>query len=554
MKFYRQDIKKQIFYRIILAVLILFFGLQFLSHTLLFIGEKKPDFQNLPYLKLSSLVFPIDARPLCEYGLVLLKKQQQSPGNASADLKTGIDYLKKSLYANMLYYQAHFYLGNAYLYENIRDPTRLDQAMEAFKRAARIRAHNTRLSMDVMNLLLSMWPFLREEDKTFCTNLLDKSLKKLTPEDFDTLLETWGLYSMDVNFFEDVLKKRPEFYRAAAKKMLQLNIHLEARQEFLSRFAADKLSGFLGQYQAYVTKPQPRLLQKLKQLFRHLTTEPSFHYYLLKPENKFNQKNYFEFKKRLNLHILQLLFSQEEWQKNLKLRSELRTFILSYINDISSIDQLESFYEFLVQKKYFDLSASVLRIFYIDQLIKFKSAQCDTVISETENLRKSVSYVNKEHLEDYSDILLLLSDVYISSDLLFQALEVVNEIEISEANLTDVYWRKMQIEDVIGPEEVKDEKLTEQKNRQYELIRGSRRIELNSLKIEKNVYLIDKNTIEIQLSDWLQHSIKTFRLLQVFINGKLFYEAYPGKLTFSIEIPLPIKEKYSRCTLNVRML
>ncbi|MGD2085459.1 MAG: hypothetical protein PVH61_04665 [Candidatus Aminicenantes bacterium] len=546
--------KKKIVYRIIPLVLLLFFGLQFLSHMFLFIGENKPDFKNLPYLKLSSLVFPIDARPLCEYGLVLLKKQQQSLGNTSHDLKTGINYLKKSLYANMLYYQAHFYLGNAYLYENLQDPTRLDQAMEAFKRAARIRAHNTRLSRDVINLLLSMWPFLREEDKTFCTGLLDKSLKKLTPGDFDSLLETWGLYSMDVDFFKDGLKKRPEFYRAAAEKMLQQNIHLEARQEFLSRFAADKLSRVLRQYQAYMTKPHPQLLQKLKHLFRYLTTEPSFHYYLLKPENKFDQKNYFEFKRRLNLHILQLLFSQEGWQKDLQLRRELRTFIFSYIDDIKSIEQLDTFYDFLFEKKYFDLSASALRVFYIDQLMKFKSGQYDTVISETENLRKSVSYVKKEHLEDYSDILLLLTDAYISSDLLFQALEVVNEIEITTANRTDVYWRKMQIEEVIGPEEEKEEKLTEQKNRQYELIRGSRWIELNAPSIEKNVYIIDNNTIEIQLSDSLKNSINTFRLLQVFINGRLFYEAYPGQLTFPVEISLPVKEKYSRYTIGIRIL
>jgi hypothetical protein len=431
----------------------------------LFIGENKPDFQNLPYLKLSSLCFPIDARPLCEYGFVLLKKQQQAPGNAAHDLKTGIDYLKKSLHANMLYYQAHFYLGNAFLFENIQDPTRLDQAMQAFKRAARIRGRHTRLSMDVINLLLSMWPFLREEDKTFCTGLLDKSLKKLKPGDFESLLETWGLYSKDVNFFKDVLKKRPEFYRAAAKKMLHLNIHLEVRQEFLSGFATHKLSRMLQEYQEYTANPSPQLLEELKQLFRRLTTEPSIHYYLLKPGNKYNQKNYFEFKKRLNLHILQLLFSKQGWQKDLQQRSDLRTFILSYINDLSSqdIDQLDAFNDFLVQKKYFDLSASALGIFYIDQLMKFKSGQYDTVISETENLRTSVSYVKKEHLEDYSDILLLLTDAYITSDLLFQALEVLNEIEITDANLTELYWRKMQIEDVIGPEEEKDEKTNEQK-------------------------------------------------------------------------------------------
>lgn len=546
--------KKNTIYRVILVVLLVFFGLQFFSHTLFFIGENKPDFQNLPYLELSTWIFPLDAAPPCEYGFVLLKKQQQSPGSASRDLQTSIDYLKKSLRANMLYYQAHFYLGNAYLYENIGEPTRLDQAMEAFKRAASIRPHNTRLSRDVINLLLSMWPFLREEDKSFCTSLLEKSLKKLTPGDFDSLLTTWGLYSKDIDFFKDVLKKRPPFYQAAAQKMQDLNIYLEARQEFLSGLAAYKLSGFLQQYRAYTAKPSPQLPDQLKKLFRQLTTEPSMHYYLLKPENKFNQKNYFEFKRRLNLHILQLLFSNQGWQRNLQQRSEIRTFILFYINDLSSVEQMYTFYDFLVQNKYFDLSASVLSIFYIDQLIKYKSGQYDTVISETENLRKSVSYVKKEHLEDYSDILLLLTDAYISSDLLFQALAVLNEIEITASNLTEVYWRKMRVEDVIGAEKEKDEKTNEEKNRQYELIRSSRQVELGSPSLEKTVYLIDNNAIEIQLSDSLQKRLNAFRLLQVFINGWLFYEAYPGQLTFPVEISLPVKEKYSRYTLSIRML
>jgi hypothetical protein len=547
--------KKKIFYRVILSASILFFGLQFLSHTFLIIGERKPDFQDLPYLKLSSLCFPIDAEPLCEYGFALLKKQRQSPGSASDDLETGIDYLKKSFHVNMLYYRAHFYLGNAYLYKNIKNPVHLDQAVEAFKRAAQIRGYRPRLSMDVMKLLLSLWPFLREEDKTFCTGLLDKSLKRLKPGDFNSLLETWGLYSQDVIFFRDVLKKRPEFYLAAAQKMLRLNIHLEKRQEFLSSLAAYRLSQLQNLYRGYLDKPPPGLPERLKQLYSRLITQPYIDYYLLKPGNKFDQKNYYEFKKDLNLHILELLFSKKGWQKNLQQRSELRTYILYYIDDLSSLEELNKFRNFLERgKKYFALSASVFGVFYIDQLLKFKSGQYDTVISEIENLRKSISFVKTEHLEEYSDILLLLTDAYISSDLLIQALGVVKEINITDSNQTGVYWRKMRIEDVIGPEDEKDEKITEQKNRQYELIRSSRLIELSSHSVEKTVYLIDNYPVEIQLSDSLKNSIKSFHLFQVFINGRLFYEAYPGQLTFPVRISLPFKEKYSRFTLSIKLL
>jgi hypothetical protein len=546
--------KKKIFYRVILAVSILFFALQFLSHTFLMIGERKPDFHNLPYLKLSSLFFPIDAVPSCEYGFARLKKQRQSPGSASPDLETGIAYLKKSLQANMLYYRAHFYLGNAYLYKNIKDPTHLDRAVGAFKRAAQIRGYRPRLSMDVMKLLLSLWPFLREEDQSFCTDILDKSLKRLKPDDFNSLLETWGLYSQDVIFFKDVLKKRHGFYLAAAQKMLRLNIHLEKRQEFLSSLAAYRLSDLQNLYRGYLDNPPPGLPEKLKQLSRRLMTQPYIDYYLLKPGNKFNRKNYFEFKKRLNLHILQLLFSESDWQKDLRQRAEIRTFILSHIDDLSSLKELNAFHGFLSREKYFDLSGSVLGVFYIDQLLKFKSGQYDTVISETENFRKSISFVKTENLEDYSDILLLLTDAYISSDLLIQALGVLKEIEITDSNLAEVYWRKMRVEDVIGPEDEKDDKITEQKSRQYELIRGSRWIELSSPSMEKTVYLIDNYPLEIQLSDSLKKSIKSFHLFQVFIDGRLFYEAYPGQLTFPVKVSLPAEQKYSRYTLRIKLL
>jgi hypothetical protein len=555
---------KKFFYRIIPAVLLLFFGLQLVSQAFFIIGERKPGSRGLPYLKLSSLCFPIDAVPLCEYGFVLLKNQQQSPvtpgtadtGGTSHELQASIDYLKKSLHVNMFYYRGHFYLGNAYLLENTADPTRLDLALEAFKRAARIRGNQARLSMDTMNLLLSLWPFLREEDKVFCSGLLDRSIKRLTLGDFNSLLETWGLYAQDVNFFKDVLKKRPAFYLAATQKLLHLNIYLEKRQELLSYFGGYKLTGFQEQYRQFLAKPSPDLPEKLKRLFLTLTTEPSIPYYLLRPADKFDRRNYFDFKKRLNLHILELLFSKKGWQKDTRQRSELRTFILSYIDSLSSMEELNAFYDFLEHKKYFELSASAFEVFYIEQLLKFKSGQNDTVISEIEDLRQSVAYVKTGHLDDYSDILLLLADVYISSGMLIQAVGVLDEIEITAANLTEVYWRKMRIESVIGPEDEKgkEEKIIEQKRSQYELIRNSSRVESSSRSVERVLYLTDNHEIEIQLGDSLKKSNESFYLLQVFIDGGLFYEAYMGRLTFPVRISLPPEEKYSRHTLSIKIL
>ena len=72
---------------ILLIVLIFFFGLQFLSHTFLFIGENKPDFENIKFLKDMSNLIYIDLR----YNKIIEKiKPKEFDGNIRLILR---DYL-----------------------------------------------------------------------------------------------------------------------------------------------------------------------------------------------------------------------------------------------------------------------------------------------------------------------------------------------------------------------------------------------------------------------------------------------------------------------------
>jgi hypothetical protein len=271
--------------RILLIVLLLFFGLQFLSHTFLVIGKNTPDFKNIIFLKLSSYFLPIDAKPLLEYGFVLLKKNQQSQDNQV--LEKSISYLKKSISRNMLDYNAHLYLGKAYFFRNMTDHTSFDQAMASLKRAAQIRGSHIGVSMDTMKVLLSMWPFLQTEDKTFCSDLLKKSIKKMKKEDFNSLLEIWSHYSKDVDFFKEALKKEPRYYQAAAEKLLQIEIDMNVRHDFLSKYAAYILAKIQNQYHTYLEEKPVDLLEKLKTLFNHLNRQTTItSYYLITQDNK----------------------------------------------------------------------------------------------------------------------------------------------------------------------------------------------------------------------------------------------------------------------------
>jgi hypothetical protein len=536
--------------RIFLIVLILFFGLQFLSHTFLFIGKNTPDFKNIKFLKLSSHFLPIDAKPLLEYGFVLLKKNQQSQDYKV--LEKSISYFKKSISSNMLDYNAHLYLGKAYFFRNKKDHISFDQAMAALKRAALIRGSNIGVSMDTMKVMLSMWPFLQKEDKTFCGDILRKSIKKINKEDFNSLLEMWSLYSKDIDFFKEALKKKPDYYLVAAEKLLYLEMDMNARHDFLSKYAAYILTKIQNQYHKYLAEDPVDLLEKLKTLVNYLDRQTTIvSYYLLNQNNKLKQKTYFELRKNLNLDILKLLFAKKEWQKESLQRSEINTFIHSYIKDLSTMDELTIFNDFLIKKKYFDLQD--LRVFYIKQLIQFKSGQYDIVIQDTENLKKTISYVTTEHMKDYNDILLLRTDAYIASRLLTRAMGVLREVEKNDSNETEIYWREMQIEQVIGADA--EEEMDKQKEQQYELIRNSSQIELNALSIERALYLVDNNKqVAIQFNPSIKEKIKSSHLLQVFVDGNLFHEAYLSKLELPVKISIPTEETYSQHTLKIKIL
>ncbi len=547
-------IKSRPIIKIILIPLILFFVLQFLSHIFLALWEKNPELKNAAFLKWSGLIFPIDAEPFSEYGYSLMLKYEQSPDDQV--LAESISYLKKSLSNNILYYQTHFYLGGAYFFQNLKDYTSLEQAVKSYKRSARIWGNNTEVGINTMKVLLSLWPHLTEQDKNFCSELLKRSIRKIRKENFDSLLEIWGLYVRDIGFFKDLLKQNPQYYQNVAEKLLQIEIDMPKRHYFLAKYAEYLIENIQKQYRLYLSKPPADLLHRTKLLFDSLNGE-TVSYYILDPNNKLNQKTYFELKKRLNLNILELLFSKTGWEKDHQQLSEIESFILSYIKDAATIDDLTTLNDLLTKVKYFNLSN--LKVFYIGQLIKYKSSQYDTVILETENLRKSITYITKENMADYTEILLLLSDAYISSRLLIRAGEVLAEIEKDDTNLTEIYWRTLQVEQVVGDmgdDGGKDGQKQKEKEQQYELIKNSSQILLASTPLKKTVYLIDSDVIEIQFSDWLKQRRKDFHLLQISRGGRIFYEAYLSNLKLPARIKIPSEEgkNSSTHTLTIKLL
>ncbi|MCI0471276.1 MAG: hypothetical protein L0Y73_06450 [Candidatus Aminicenantes bacterium] len=547
-------------YKVVISIisiaLVFFFGLQFFSQLFSGMAQNKSNPAaadpaatpgKIKFLAWSSLLSPLEAAPQLEYGFALLagSVRSQDPGM----LAKSIHYLKKAIADNMLYYNGHFYLGKAYLEQNVRDHSSFDAAVESFKRAAMIRGNDTRVSMDTMTILLSLAPFLEEKDKKFCIDLLKKTITRINKDDFNSLLDDWALYCKDLNFFKDVLDKMPPYYLLAAQKLGQIEMAADARYEFLAKYTVYYIAELRDLYQQYLAEKPADLLPKLKAIFDNLEKRV-FPYYLEKSGNTAGQKSYDEFKRTVNLEILGLLFAREGWQKDARLKTELETYILSYIKDLMATEALKSFHDFLAKKEFFNLPD--LRAFYIKQTIAFQSGEFESVIMDTEEFKRSISFVKKEFEKDYYDILLLLTDAYISSRLLTRAYAVLKEIDTRVVDAADFYWRKMIIEKVLGPEMEKD---GQQQNaqQQYEIIAGSRIIALDSARLTKTVYITSDKEIEIRFADALYEKIRGAHILGVFIDGKLVYEEYLSGLVFPVKVTVPTEKTHSRHTLDIKI-
>jgi hypothetical protein len=539
----------------ILLLLMIFFTLQMLSHLFLKLGEGKSSGKTSGLFKSSAMLMPLDAEPAYKYAYALLFENVELQNNQM--ILKSIRAFEKSIHHNVLFYRAHYYLGKALFFYNQPDSPYFDRGLRSFKRAALIRGNkNDNISTDTLILLLSQWPLLNDEDKTFCRNLLENSIQLLRGTNFDSILEVWRLYCRDIDFFKGILKKNPAYYLTIARELNRMGSNLEMRQEFLSQYEVQRLDWLKKTYQQY-RQESIDLLARLKNLYGNSNIEG---YYRLAKNTGFDEKDYLDFKKKLDFHIIQLLFDQSGWQTDTKKRQEIESYIFDYFSESPSRKEVESLYELLNKNDFFsqllNFSTSHLLVFYIKQLVHFKLGNYDNVIEDIEKLRQSVAFVQREHMKDYTNILLLLSDAYVENKLLTLAMSLLEEIEKVSPGLMETYWRMKKIELIIGTNnkgEGEEEEEEEVRVEKYRDVMDSRFIELLSLPTRKTVYLVDSHDVVIRIHDQLKVKLEPGNLFQVFIDGKIYYEAYISQLKEEGIFEVKFESSPAKCDVLVKI-
>jgi hypothetical protein len=536
----------------VLLILMVFFALQMLSHLFLKLGEGKTGGKTSGLFKSSTLLMPLDAEPVYKYAYAMLFENVESQNNEM--ILKSIRAFEKSIQHNVLFYRAHYYLGKALFLYNQPDSPYYDRGLRALKRAALIRGNkNTNIATDTLVLLLSQWHLLNDKDKTFCRDLLENSIQLLKGKNFDSILEVWRLYCRDIDFFRGILKNNPAYYLTIAKELNRMGINLEMKHDFLSEYEVHRLDWLKTTYQQY-REESIQLQARLKNLYRKSNIEG---YYKLAKKTGFNEKEYLAFKKELKLNIIKLLFDQPGWQTDIKKRQEIERYIFDYFNDSPSRKEVELLFEMLNKKDFFsqhpDFSISHLLNYYIKQLVYFKLDNYNKVIKDIEKLRQSVAFVQKEHLKDYTNILLLLSDAYVKNKLLTLAMSLLEEIKKISPGLMETYWRMKKIELIIGTDHERGGEKEKAWAEKYREVMDSRFVEVRSLNTRKTVYLVDSRDIVIRISHQLKGKLKPGNLFQVFIDGKIYYEAYIRQLQEEGGVEVKFEAIPAKCEVLVKI-
>lgn len=172
------------------------------------------------------------------------------------------------------------------------------------------------------------------------------------------------------------------------------------------------------------------------------------------------------------------------------------------------------------------------------------------MISEIEALRKTISFVKKEQLADYTNILLLLVDSYYSSKLLTAAESVARELYQSQPDNPDILFRVLRIQNILGTEGAPDKAL----ETKLETVQNSRFITVDKARSEYDVFIFSQPWIEITMGPALLAKFKSKQLVQVFVDGRIAFESYVDGLPAKIAIGPPFIAQESKVKVQVTVL
>ena len=509
-------------------VLAVFFLSQFAAELFFLAGPKPGSEKKIKEAAWDPKAFSLSSRLHTETAFAWLEAGTENSNEAA--VKTAMTLLLRALRLNPLDYQARYYLAKAYLRFSAVNNDYFDLGVRELKRAARIRGSNKQIALDCAMVFFSVWPLLDEPDQSFAKNLLADAMPALSWSEFSPLVEMWSLYVQDAPLLMELLRRKPEFFGPAADQLVIAAIPIGQRRELLALHEVYTLDAAERRYNELALQGQIGL-DDARSLLNQLLRLKG--YYRLQPASGFAPEKLAKLQRAMLLEVITGLLTVPKAQADPKSVLQIREYIQAYIANHSELNSLDELQQLLEEKNYF--KNNDFPSLYLKTLIAYKKGGYGDIIKEIEALRQTISFVKKEQLADYTNILLLLVDSYYRSKLLTAAESVAGELYQSQPDNPDVLFRILLIRNILGAEGAADKVL----DAKLEAVQNSRFITADKTNGTYDIFLFNQPWIEITLDPALLAQLKPKQLLQVFVEGKIAFENYIDGLPQKIAIGPP---------------
>ena len=522
--------------------LMVLFCLGFAAESFFVMGKDKVPERGLKNLRLAMKLFPIESAYPAEAGFALMEKGLRDKDEAT--LKDAVAYFRAAIRKNPLDYRSRFYLAKDYLKLSAVGNDYFNLGVDELKRAARIRGSNKQIVLDCSRVFLSLWPLLEPEDRKFTTRLLADCMPTLSWEDFSPLLEMWTLYVQDADLLKVILSSRPDFFGPVANQLIAVGIPLSWRWQLLDLYESYSLDASEYSYNEQLMNNQMNGEQAL-QLLNHLRING---YFRLHPGSRLNVDRLNQLQRQLLMQIISGMLADAAARVESSEAVRLREYIQRYISEHDDLNNLGDLQKLLEEENYF--KGNDFPSLRLKTLIAYKKSDYRGVIAEIEALRKTISFVKKEQLADYTDILLLLVDSYYRSKLLTAAEAIARELYQDQPDNPEVLYRIRRVQKIMGDEGAPDPVL----NEKLALIEDSRFITVASANSGFDVFLFNQPWIEIVFDPAWLALLKPKQLLQVFVDNKIAFESYVDGLPEKVAIGPPFVTIESKVRVQVSVI
>lgn len=417
---------------------------------------------------------------------------------------------------------------------------------KALRRVVMLDHHSVGDAVDVLVAMLRNWRSLNKEEQVFCRKTLNRVVRGLSRRQFDQILDAWRASCEDVAFFLDALKKKPEFYKQLAGRLVRSNEELKMR------------TGLMANFEIY-------WMDRVNQITRQLAGPTSTYrewrnlgcllkrgvrgYYRLTEEHGLLDQRYSLLLKRIYLNTLDCLLRLDDWEDSPILSKAVEDTISTYLDDFSAPNEVGALGKFLQRADFFENES--LWVFSIRERLQFAAGHYPQVIRNCEELLGSREACPPEEVRECIDLMLLLSDAHIASHLLSSAIPVLSDAERMEPGRMDVGWRMFQVHRIIG---VGDQLASIMKQR-FQTIENSQILEIYSPVQKKSVFVLDRQELELRLASGLLARMTNPRLIQVVMDGCVVSEIALSELDRQSTLSLPLNcPRFSRHDVVVTVM